>query len=454
MTTEIRIPALGENIESAEVLAVLVRAGEWVEKDQPIIELETDKATAEVPAESSGVVLEVLLKAGQTVQVGDAILRIESTAEKPSAGPAGLGAAASTSTFAVSTPTAAAPAPESTPASTPAPADAAARPLRLVDEPAAVPDEPGMPPEVGEPAPAAPSVRRLARELGIDINRVPGQGPQGRVSEEDVKTFARRLLAGGGARPAPLSVVETAGTPELPDFSPWGDVEREPASRIRRVTAEAMSLSWSVIPHVTQFDRADVTELEAWRKRTASRVEGAGGKLTLTAIAVKVLASALKVHPKFNASYDARTEEIVYKKYVNVGVAVDTDHGLLVPVIHGADARNIMSIAAELGDLAERARSRKIQAEELQGANINLSNLGGLGTTYFSPLVAWPHLAVLGLGRATVEAVHRDGAFQPRLILPLSVSYDHRVIDGADAARFLRWMAEAFEEPVLLALEG
>jgi len=194
--------------------------------------------------------------------------------------------------------------------------------------------------------------------------------------------------------------------------------------------------------------------VEAWRKRTAARREGAGGKLTLTAIAVKVLASALKVHPKFNASYDARTEEIVYKKYVNIGVAVDTDHGLLAPVIHDADAKNIVSIAARLGDLAERARARKIQAEELQGGNINLSNLGGLGTTYFSPLVAWPHLAVLGLGRAAVEAVHRDGAFQPRLMLPLSVSYDHRVIDGAEAARFLRWIAEALEEPMLLALEG
>jgi pyruvate dehydrogenase E2 component (dihydrolipoamide acetyltransferase) len=298
-------------------------------------------------------------------------------------------------------------------------------------------------------------VRRLARELGIDIARVQPSGPGGRISEEDVKQFARSLITRIESRPA----AAPAGgggipVPELPDFSRWGAVEREPASKVRRVTAEAMSLSWNVIPHVTQFDRADITELEEWRKRYGGRVEAAGAKLTVTAVAVRVVASALKVFPKFNASYDARSEEIVYKKYVSVGVAVDTDHGLLVPVIRDADRKNILEIASELGTLAEKARNRKITADELQGANLNVSNLGGLGTTYFSPIVAWPQVAVVGIGRANREAVYEDGGFQPRLILPLAVSYDHRVIDGADAARFLRWVAEALEEPLLLALEG
>jgi pyruvate dehydrogenase E2 component (dihydrolipoamide acetyltransferase) len=209
-----------------------------------------------------------------------------------------------------------------------------------------------------------------------------------------------------------------------------------------------------VIPHVTQHDRSDITDLEAWRKRTAPKVEKAGGKLTVTAIIVKALAGAMKVYPQFNASYDSRNEEIVLKKYLHIGVAVDTERGLLVPVIRDADRKNITEIAVDLGDLADRARGRKIKAEELQGANINLSNLGGLGTTDFSPIVAWPQVAVLGVGRATTEAVHRDGVFVPRLMLPLSLSYDHRVIDGADAARFLRWIAGALEEPLLMALEG
>jgi pyruvate dehydrogenase E2 component (dihydrolipoamide acetyltransferase) len=285
-------------------------------------------------------------------------------------------------------------------------------------------------------------VRRLARELGIDIARVQPSGPGGRISEEDVKQFARSLITRIESRPA----AAPAGgggipVPELPDFSRWGAVEREPASKVRRVTAEAMSLSWNVIPHVTQFDRADITELEEWRKRYGGRVEAAGAKLTVTAVAVRVVASALKVFPKFNASYDARSEEIVYKKYVSVGVAVDTDHGLLVPVIRDADRKNILEIASELGTLAEKARNRKITADELQGANLNVSNLGGLGTTYFSPIVAWPQVAVVGIGRANREAVYEDGGFQPRLILPLAVSYDHRVIDGADGVRFTTYLA-------------
>ena len=489
MVTDIKIPELGENIESAEVLSVLVQAGQKIEKDQPLIELETDKATAEVPSEASGTVTEVLVKAGQSVKVGETILRLESADEKPEA-------RSSERERASESPRASdAPRPSRTsepaeetmghsrnaadktmddengsaasakvpskparakraPARSAAPKKPAPEPLRLVDTPAEDEEEEvAMPPELGQPAPAAPSVRRLARELGIDIQQVPA-GRGGRITEEDVKSFARRLIAGAQEHEAPDLSVVRPGIPELPDFSPWGETEREHASKIRRVTAETMSLSWNVIPHVTQFDRADITEVESWRKRMHERADDSGAKVTITAITVKVLAAALKVFPKFNSSYDARTEEIVYKKYVNVGVAVDTEHGLLVPVIHDADTKNIMTIAAELTDLAERARERKIQADELQGSNINLSNLGGLGTTYFSPIVTWPHVAVIGLGRASMEPVYLDGSFTPRLVLPLSISYDHRVIDGAEAARFLRWMAETFQEPMQLALEG
>ena len=472
MVTEIKIPELGENIESAEVLSVLVKAGQKIEKDQPLIELETDKATAEVPSEASGTVKEVLVKAGQSVKVGETILRLESAEEGGTSQavesvpepepevvvPSRHAATAAEEDDGASTP----PPPRSERPAKRAPARRTeskpkpprpAEPLRLVDTPAPAEEETAPPPELGDPAPAAPSVRRLARELGIDIDQV-AVGRSGRISEEDVKSFARRLIAGAQTETSTRVTPSRGDIPQLPDFSHWGEVEREHAGKIRRVTADAVSLSWNVIPHVTQFDRADITEVESWRKRMTERADTSGAKVTITAITVKVLAAALKVFPKFNSSYDDRTEEIVYKKYVNIGVAVDTEHGLLVPVIHNADDKNITTIAAELTDLAERARSRKIQIEELQGGNINLSNLGGLGTTYFSPIVTWPHVAVIGLGRATQEPVQMDGSFTPRLILPLSISYDHRVIDGAEAARFLRWMAEAFEEPMQLALEG
>jgi pyruvate dehydrogenase E2 component (dihydrolipoamide acetyltransferase) len=441
MAKEFTLPELGENIETVEVSSVLVAAGQQVRKDQPVLEVETEKASLEVPAPFDGTIASVHVKDGDKIQVGQLLLTIE---------PAGAGEAAAPP-----------PAPVEEPEPPPAP-EPVAPPAVDVPVAASPPPPPAPPaaavaqgstvvefarPDVGDPAPAAPSVRRLARELGVDINRVPGSGPGGRISIQDVKDYTKHRLS----RSAPAA---GAPAPPLPDFAAWGPVERKPWSSVRRATVANMGNAWSQIPHVTQFDRADVSDLEVLRKKYAPRAEAAGGKLTVTAIAIKVAAGALKVFPKFNASLDAAGEEVVLKKYVHVGVAVDTDRGLLVPVIRDVDRKNIVEIASELTDLAERARVKKIKPDELQGACFTVTNLGGLGTTYFSPIVNWPEVAILGVGRAEVQAVHRDGEFVPRRILPLSISYDHRWIDGADAARFLRWIAEALEQPMLLALEG
>jgi pyruvate dehydrogenase E2 component (dihydrolipoamide acetyltransferase) len=291
-------------------------------------------------------------------------------------------------------------------------------------------------------------VRRFAREIGIDLTRVSGTGPGGRISIDDVKAAAHKSLTEAGAGPG-------GPAPEkLPDFSAWGAVRREPMTKIRQVTATNMARAWSAVPRVTHHDKADITEVEQLRKEYRERVEKSGGKLTLTAIMVKVVASALKVFPTVNASIDLAAEEIVFKDYVHIGVAVDTERGLLVPVIRDADRKNITEISVELDDLASRARDRKLKPDEMQGASFSISNLGGIGGTGFSPIVNWPEVAILGVSRGTVEPRWIDGEFQPRLMLPLSLSYDHRLVDGADAARFVRWLAEALEEPLLLALEG
>ena len=302
-------------------------------------------------------------------------------------------------------------------------------------------------------APAAPSVRRLAREVGVNIDEVQGSGPEGRISEADVKEHARRILSSmpSVASAAAASSAGAAARPAmpLPDFSRWGEIERQPMSNIRRTTAERLSHAWNTIPHVTQFDKADITAMEELRRKYREQVTAAGGNLTVTAMLVKVIATAVKQFPQFNSSLDPQTNEIVYKKYVNVGVAVDTDRGLLVPVVRNADRKNITEIAIDVHQLAEKARNRKLTLEEMSGGGITISNLGGIGGTYFTPIVNWPEVAILGVSRGIIEPVWRSDKFEPRQLLPLSLSYDHRVIDGADAMRFLRWVVEAVEQPFL-----
>jgi pyruvate dehydrogenase E2 component (dihydrolipoamide acetyltransferase) len=448
--SEFRLPELGENIDSGDLVRLMISPGATVSEGQPVMELETDKAVVEVPSSVSGVVREIKVKEGQKVKVGEVVFTLEG----------GVVAQAE-------------PARRHEPVEHMSGQQGARLAFQLAmraegktEEQALPPDQPpaaapefSMPVQLGkvagtdrDPIPAAPHVRRLAREIGVNIRSVAGSGPGGRISEDDVKLSAKSalMLAAAAAQTPRGSFVE----PELPDFAKWGKTERVSMRGVRRKTAEHLRQAWNTIPHVTQQDRADITELEQLRAKFAPRAEEAGGKMTVTAIALKVCASALKVFPQFNASIDMAKEEIVYKQYISIGVAVDTDRGLLVPVIRDVDKKNIVELAAEMTQLSKKARDRKLTPEEMEGGTFTITNLGGIGGTGFSPIVNHPEVAILGLSRSRMEPEWVNNKFEPRLILPLSLSYDHRLIDGADAARFLRWIAEAFEQPFLLSVQG
>jgi pyruvate dehydrogenase E2 component (dihydrolipoamide acetyltransferase) len=455
--TEFKIPELGENVAAGDVTRVLVNVGDTIARDQPVVELETDKATIEVPSSVAGVVKEIKVKRGDKVKVGAVVL----TVDPPAGDTAAPAEKAATPDVAPESPAAASQPPQRAEEATPPPPPPApSGPTRVVPMPVRSAPEAAAPPAVklegerGPAAPASPAVRRLAREIGVDVNAVPGSGAGGRITQEDVKEHARRILSSVGAAGAGASGAAVRAARPLPDFQKWGEVDRQPWSNIRRSTAEHLSYAWTTIPHVTQFDKADVGELEELRKQFKEKVAKAGGNLTVTAMLVRILATAVRKFPQFNASLDPERGEIVYKKYVNVGVAVDTDRGLLVPVIRDADAKNIMEIAVELQTLAEKARDKKLSLEEMSGGGITISNLGGIGGTYFTPIVNWPEVAILGVSRSKTEPVWKDGRWEPRQMLPLSLSYDHRVIDGADAMRFLKWVVEAIEQPFLLSLVG
>lgn len=451
-TFEFILPELGEGIESGDVVQVLVALGDTITAEQPVIELETDKAVVEVPTPVAGKITALHIETGTKVSVGQRILTLDTN------GSAAAIAAAPPAPAAPAAPSQpAGPAPEkvvsaATPPSPPSSLSRQPVPSPLspaVAVPAAPPTDAA--PERRLAVAAAPSVRRFAREIGIDINQVAGSGPGGRISVEDVKSYARQLRQ--AVERTPVAALPALGQ-TLPDFSRWGAIQRQAMSNVRRATAEQMARSWATVPHVTQFDRADITDLEQLRQRFARRVEAAGGRLTVTAIVVKIIAAALKIFPQFNASVDMANHEVIYKQYYHIGVAVDTERGLLVPVIRDVDRKNIIHLAVELTQLAERARTRKTTLEEMQGGTFTVTNLGGLGGTNFAPIVNTPEVAILGMSRSSMEPVYRDGQFVPRLMLPLSLSYDHRLIDGADGVRFLRWIAEALEQPFLLALEG
>lgn len=431
------LPELGENVASGTVARLLVRVGDTIAKDQGVVELETDKATVEVPSTVAGVVRSIALKPGDKVSVGTPVLEVEdSAAGAPAAVPPGVAEVQATPPR----PEPAAPRPAAVAAPAAGPAAAVAPPPVVVPFPAPV-VRTGI-------APASPRVRRLAREIGVEISLVPGTGLDGRLTQHDVKAFAARSLARLGAHaPAPAQQPRA-----LPDAAKWGEVERQPMSSVRRATAVHLSHAWTAIPHATQVEKADITEVEGIRQRFAPDVAAAGGKLTMTALLVKILAGAVRQFPQFNACVDMAAEEIVYRKYVNVGVAVETDRGLIVPVVRDADRKNLTQIAIDVQALAARARDKKLSPDDMSGGGISISNLGGIGGTAFTPIVNWPEVAILGVSRGAMEPVWRNGAFEPRLMLPLSLSYDHRIIDGADAIRFLRWIVEVLAQPYRLAL--
>jgi pyruvate dehydrogenase E2 component (dihydrolipoamide acetyltransferase) len=450
MASEVTLPELGENLEGGEVSDVKVAVGDVVEEGQTLLEVEAEKSTVEVPAPRGGRIAQLFVQKGETIKVGQRLCLIESedgalaaahpVAEKSAPSPVFPVRAATTAVD---------PAPRRTPAATVvAPATVSAHP--------SVPAVPTLkiarPPEtdaLGKEETiiaAGPATRRLARELGVDLAKVPASAPGHRVTQDDVKAYVRQLAA--AAVISPPAVAGGVHEPPLPEFERWGNVERKPLPQIRRKVAENLSVAWSVIPHVTQHDLADVTELESFRRQQ----EKNGPKLTPTAFALKACASALKQFPQFNSSLDMTRGQLVYKHYYHIGVAVDTEHGLLVPVLRDVDKKSVRELAVELAAIADRARQKKLSIEEMRGASFTITNLGGIGGTSFTPIVNWPEVAILGMSRARLMPVVKDGQIVPRLMLPLSLSYDHRVIDGADAARFARRIAEMLENPLLILL--
>lgn len=441
MAIECRIPELGENVKSGTVASVLVSVGDRIEKDQPLVELETEKAVLEVPTDHAGIVKEILVQAGQIVQVGQTIVMLQEESSDATVSSSKESKAASPSIAAPAAPVQT----TATPVATKPP-----EPTKTIAYPQPVEASKNVPAKI--PAAAAPSVRRFAREIGVIIDEVQGSGPGKRISIEDIKAHSKRLLSDrqiigsvGAATPA---------AEPLPDFSRWGEITREPMPTVREKTALHLSNAWRQIPHVTQFDKADITELEKLRKQYGAKVEQAGGKLTMTAILLKAVAAALKNFPQFNAAVDMANKAVIYKKYFNIGVAVDTERGLLVPVIRNVDRKNLTELAVELVEISKKARDRKLTLDDMSGGNFTISNLGGIGGTFFTPIINAPEAAILGVSHAALEPVYQQDRWIPRLMLPLSLSYDHRIIDGADGARFIRWIVEALEQPFAMILEG
>ena len=398
---QVLVPDIGD-FEGVDVIEVLVAPGERVDAEQSLVTLESEKATMEIPSPAAGIVRALHVAVGDKVSEGSPILTLEVEVAEREVG-------------------------KEAPVKAPAPPREAAEPVRRTP--------PSGPLASTRRAHASPSVRRFARELGVDLSLVRGSGPKSRILKDDVQTFVRDALARGAPRPAQAAGFAIPPAPQV-DFSKWGEIEVRQLSKVRRVAARNLHRAWLSVPHVTQFDEADITDLEAFRLAKADEAKARGTKLTLLAFLLKASAVVLEQFPGFNSSLEPGGEAIVVKKYFHIGFAVDTDNGLIVPVIRDVDRKGLFDLAAELATLSQKARDRKLSPEEMSGGSFTISSLGGIGGTAFTPIVNFPEVAILGVSRAATRPVWRDGAFVPRLCLPLSLSYDHRVIDGADAVRF------------------
>jgi pyruvate dehydrogenase E2 component (dihydrolipoamide acetyltransferase) len=442
------------NFKDVAVIDVLVKPGESIETEAPLVTLETEKATMDVPSTAGGVIEKIHVTKGGTVSTGDLIATVRAAAEPATASadpPKNNAADASPPPAAAKAPAAPAAVKPTVPAapSEPSPAPAAKAPAPAASGATPTPaTKTGLPP-INEPgfsqAHAGPSVRKFARELGVDLARVKGSGFKGRITHDDVKGFVKTSLA----TPAPATARAPAGggggLPIIPaiDFSLFGPVETKPLSRIQKISGPRLHASWVNIPHVTQFDEADITDLEATRNKLKEKASQAGLKLTPLAFIVRACVKALQEFPQFNASLDPTGANLVLKKYFNVGFAADTPNGLVVPVVHDANRKDIYEIARNLAELSEKGRAGKLSPNDMQGGCFTISSLGGIGGTAFTPIINAPEVAILGVSRSAMKPVYRDGTFVPRLMLPLSLSYDHRVIDGATAARFTTFLAES-----------
>ncbi|HXG48517.1 MAG TPA: 2-oxo acid dehydrogenase subunit E2 [Methylomirabilota bacterium] len=416
---DVKLPKLGESAEGGVVVSVLVAEGDQVAQGQTILELENEKAVAPIPAPAAGTVGKIRVKAGDRVTVGQVILTLNET-----------GAASAEPVVATAVPR--------------KPAPGAVRPV-----PAAVEPEPDAEAEGGEEAPAegpmpaaAPSIRKLARDLGLDLRRIRGSERGGRIVLADVRAYIQRLQKLAAA-PKPSPTAPTARPVESIDFSQWGPVSRQPLSPLRKVISRRMAESWNAVPRVTQFDEVDITTLMDLRKKFAPEYEKKGARLTLTSFALKAAAITLKKHPIFNASLDEASGEVVLKHYYHLGLAVDTEQGLLVPVIRDVDRKSLFELSREVSTLADKARERKLTAEEMKGGTFTISNQGGIGGAHFTPIVNVPEVAILGLGKGALKPQVREGRIEPRLMLPIAIAYDHRLIDGGTAARFTVDLAQA-----------
>src|SRR5215831_7619728 len=433
-TREISVPDIGD-FKDVDVIEVLVKPGDTVRPEQSLITVESDKATMEIPSPAAGVVKEMRVKTGDKVSKGSLILLLDADGGSASSAPRKA----------------------QEPAAAPAPAPAAPAPAA----PRPAPPAPVVP--IGRPAPplpdaarsadaiphASPSVRKFARELGVDLARVKGSGPKGRITQADVQDFVKGVMRGAPPAAAPAARGGLSlDLPEWPqvDFAKFGPVESKPLSRIRKLSGAFLHRNWVSIPHVTQHDEADITELEAFRKENAQVAEKGGFKLTMLAFLVKASVNALKEFPEFNASLDKSGDHLVIKKYYHIGVAVDTPDGLLVPVIKDADRKGVFDLAKELAEISKAAREKKLKPDAMRGGTFSISSLGGIGGTAFTPIINAPEVAILGVARSQMRPVFKDGAFVPRLMLPLSLAYDHRVIDGAAGARFTSYLASVLSD--------